>query len=161
MKNKITIAIAIVALMVAALAAPAVLADVDYTVSVVTSEVYVDIIYADFGDLLAGGNNLIEDSLNLTNSGGAAAAVTAEFTTNNTANVYGLITASDYVIPAASVTIDEQTMSNLGDPVSLNQVPAHSEGTDGQVLYDAELTVPSPQATGDYTGNVLLIFTAV
>ena len=159
MNNKLVIAIA--ALMVAALAAPAVIADVTYTATVVTSDVSVEIIDANFGDLLAGTSKLISPSLNLTNSGGAAANVTAEFTTFYGSTTYGMPLNTTVGIPAASVKIDGQTMSNLGDPVSLNQVPAHSGGTDGQVFYSAELTVPPGQAAGIYSGNVLLIFTAV
>ena len=62
MNNKLVIAIA--ALMVAALAAPAVIADVTYTATVVTSDVSVEIIDANFGDLLAGTSKLISPSLN-------------------------------------------------------------------------------------------------
>ena len=161
MENKITIAI--VALMVAALVAPGVMAaeSVGYSANVVTSDVSVALNNGNFGNLLAGGNIVLSESLTLTNSGGAPADVSAKFTTD-ASGTYGLIglTISN-VIPAASVKIDGQTMSNLGDPVPLSQVPAHDGTNDGTVNYDAELTVPSSQAVDEYSGDVLLTFEAV
>ena len=159
MKNKITIAI--VALMVAALVAPGVMADVTYTATVVTSSVTIAQTGTAFGDLLAGGTKEISPSLTLTNSGGAAADVDAKFTSND-GTTYGLTSASN-VIGGSNFQIgtdeNEVTLSNEDSNTALgssNQVPAI-----GYVDYDAILTVPGDQVAGSYTGIVQLTFTAV
>jgi hypothetical protein len=162
MENKIAIVMAMTALMVAALAAPIVMADdVEYTVSVVTSDMVVAPINTAFGDLLAGASKELSSSLNLTNSGGAAADVDAKFTTN-VSGLYGLVSGTD-VIGAGNFSIgtdgNEDALNDAGSDTALglnNQVPAGSS-----VYYDAILTVPASQAVGSYTGNVRLTFTAV
>ena len=163
MENKL--AIAIVALMVAALAAPAVMADVTYTASVVTSSVTVTPANTAFGDLLAGNSKEITGSLTLDNSGAAAADVDAKFTTNDgeATPIYGLTTASNDVIGGSNFQIgtngNEITLNDAGTNIQLtasNRVPAS-----GSASYDAILNVPSGQAAGVYSGNVQLTFTAV
>lgn len=163
MENKIVIAM--VALMVAALAAPMVMADddVEYTVSVVTSNIVVAQVNTAFGELLAGASKELSPSLNLTNSGGAAADVDAKFTsTTATPSTYGLVSGTD-VIGGSNFQIgtdgNEVALNDAGSDIELgpyNQVPAGSS-----VDYDAILTVPGSQAVGSYTGNVRLTFTAV
>ena len=162
MENKIAIVMAMAALMVAALAAPMVMADnVQYTVSVVTSDIVVTQMDTAFGELLAGASNELSPSLNLTNSGGAAADVDAKFTTNVT-GFFGLVSGAN-VIGASNFSIgtdgNETALNNAGTDTALgasNQIPAGSS-----VDYDAILTVPGSQAVGSYTGNVRLTFTAV
>ena len=162
MENKIAIVMAMTALMVAALAAPIVMAeDVEYTASVVTSNIVVAQMNTAFGDLLAGASNELSPSLNLTNSGGAAADVDAKFTTN-VGGLFGLVSGTD-VIGGSNFEIgtdgNEAALNDVGSDTALgpnNQVPAGSS-----VNYDAILTVPGSQAVGSYTGNVRLTFTAV
>lgn len=162
MENKIAIVMAMAALMVAALAAPIVMAgDVEYTASVVTSDIVVIPMNKAFGDLLAGASKELSPSLNLTNNGGAAADVDAKFTTNVT-GFFGLVSGTD-VIGAGNFSIgtdgDETALNNAGSDTALglnNRVPAGSS-----VDYDAILTVPVSQAVGSYAGNVRLTFTAV
>ena len=162
MKNKITIAIAIVALMVAALAAPVVMADdnVSYTASV-GSEANVIVSSSDgaFGSISAGATYTKSPSINLTNSGNAVGTVTAEFTTSyGTTPTYGMVLDTNTGIPADKLTIDGEIMQNNADPVTLTSVPANDGTNDGTVSYDAVLTVPAGQTPGTYTGNVLLTF---
>ena len=161
MKNKITIAI--VALMVAALAAPAVMAaDVSYTASVgSTSNVVVDpSSNSTFGPVLAGTTYEKENSIILKNSGNVVGTVTAGFTTTyGTIPTYGMAELDTSIgIPADKLTIDGQIMQTNGNSVSLTSVPAHDGTNDGTVSYGAVLTVPTGQTPGEYTGNVLLTF---
>ena len=161
MKNKITIAI--VALMVAALVAPGVMADVTYTATVVTSSVTIAQTGTAFGDLLAGGTKEISPSLTLSNSGGAAADVDAKFTsTTATPSTYGLVSGTNVIGGSnfkigkntfETALLDTLTDTSLGDD---NRVPAS-----GSVDYDAILDVPGDQAAGSYSGTVQLTFTAV
>ena len=161
MKNKITIAI--VALMVAALVAPGVMAaDVSYSASVVTSDVIVTPLNTAFGDLLAGTSKEITNSLTLANSGGADADVDAKFTTPTGGPTYGLDSGTN-VIGGSNFKIgtdgNEVTLKDAGTDIALgsnNQVPA-----DGSASYDAILDVPSGQTPGVYSGIVQLTFTAV
>lgn len=161
MENKLAIAIA--ALMMVALAAPAVMAaDVSYTASVVTSDVVVTQVGTAFGDLLAGTSKEITGSLTLTNNGGAAADVDAKFTTPTGGSTYGLISVAD-VIGGSNFQIgtdgNEITLNDAGTDTALginNQVPAS-----GSASYDAILAVPASQAVGNYAGTVQLTFTTV
>ena len=161
MNNKL--AIAIVALMVAALAAPAVMAaDVSYSASVVTSDVIVTPVNTAFGDLLAGTSKEITGSLTLDNNGAAAADVDAKFTTPTGGPTYGLDSGTN-VIGGSNFQIgtngNEVTLNDAGTdtPLGVNiRVPAS-----GSVDYDAILDVPSGQAAGSYLGTVQLTFTAV
>ncbi|MCK5217324.1 MAG: hypothetical protein KAJ93_06030 [Methanosarcinales archaeon] len=166
MENKLVIAI--VALMVAALAAPAVMAaTVNYEASVVTSSVTVTTPGGTtFGDLLAGTtDNEITGSLTLANNGGADAIVDAKFTTNDgeATPTYGLTTTSNNVIGGNHFKIGtdgyEFALSYEDSDTALgsdNQVPAGES-----VSYNAILDVPSGQAPGIYSGTVQLTFTAV
>lgn len=160
MNNKL--AIAIVAVMVAALAAPAVMAaDVVYSASVGSAaNVVVDFSNSSFGSVSAGSTYTIDPSITLTNSGNAIGTVDAEFTTNLSATEHGMVSGSS-VILAEHLTIDEEPLNNDGTPDTLSQVPAHSGGTDGTVSYVAELYVPVGQAPVSYTGNVQLTFGTV
>lgn len=162
MKNKIAIVMAMTALMVAALAAPMVMAaDEEYTVSVVTSDIVVAPIDKEFGDLLAGASNELSPSLNLTNNGGAAADVDAKFTTN-VSGFHGLVNATD-VIGAGNFSIgtdgNEMALNNDGSdqPLGINNRVLAGK----TISYDAILDVPTGQMVGSYSGNVRLTFTAV
>lgn len=160
MENKLVIAIA--ALMVVALAAPVVMAaDVDYTASVVTSDVIVTPVNTAFGDLLAGTSKEITGSLTLANNGGAAADVDAKFT-SNASTTYGLVSGTN-VMGGSNFQVgtngNETALLDTFTDVSLgvnNQVPAS-----GSASYDAILDVPAGQAVGSYAGTVQLTFTAV
>ena len=161
MENKL--AITIVALMVAALAAPAVMAFDPYTATVVSSQsttVEVGAGGLAFNDMLQGADKTLTSSLNLTNNGGWPAAVSAGFTTNDGTN-WGLFDDS-VVLPGNNFSLG--TSGNLkplnydaADAVDLtasNNVPANNF-----VLYDAKLTVLSTQTLGTYSGTVELAFT--
>jgi len=157
MENKLTIAI--VALMVAALVAPGVMAaDVEYSASVgSTANVVVYGTDSEFGTIAAGATYPKESSIILKNSGNAVGTVTAEFTTNVSGS-YGMVSETDVVMPAEKLTIGGQALDNGGSPVTLTTVPAHDGTNDGTRSYDAVLTVPAGQASGTYTGNVQLTF---
>jgi hypothetical protein len=160
MENKM--AIAIVALMVAALAAPAVMADVNYSATVTgAANVVVTLTDGTFGDVSAGTEKEITNSLKLNNTGNAAADVSAKFITNVTSN-HGLVNASN-VIGADKFKIGtdgNETALNLnGNDKALgldNRVPAVQIR-----YYDAKLDVPVGQALGSYSGTVRLTFTSV
>ncbi len=157
MENKI--AIAIVALMVAALAAPVVMAaDVSYSASVgSTANVVVSSSDSAFGTVSTGTAYTKSPSITLTNSGNAVGTVTAEFTTDVSGS-YGMVSVSNDVIPADALTIDGYALNNDGSHDTLSQVPAHDGTNDGTVSYDAVFTVPVGQTPGTYTGNVQLTF---
>ena len=161
MENKL--AITIVALMVAALAAPAVMAaDVPYSATVGSGQnTAVGINNATFGNLIAGStNNEIVGSLTLTNSGNADASVSATFTTFVT-TTYGLTdTTNAYVIGGSKFKIGVNTkevpLDDIISPTPLgsdNKVPANSA-----VDYDAILDVPAGQHATAYSGTVQLTF---
>jgi hypothetical protein len=162
MENKM--AIAIVALMVAALAAPAVMAaeNVEYSATVGTGQnTAVTIIDAGFGTVAAGSTgNEIEDSLTLTNTGNADASVSATFTTF-VGTTYGLKDTTDtYVIGGSKFKIGvdtkEAALDDTVDTTALgsdNNVPANSA-----VDYDAILDVPAGQYATAYAGTVQLTF---
>jgi len=168
MENKL--AITMVALMVVALAAPAVMGAPEntYTANVVASAVTVTPATGglDFGDLLVGATEEITGSLTLTNTGGAAADVSAKFTTSVAdTQPYGLVSSTNvidgtnfFIGTGAGVQLaSTDTNTPLG---SDNQVPANDGTDDGEVVYNAILNVPDT-AVGSYNGNVLLTFTAV
>jgi len=156
------IAIAITALMVATLVAPAVMAaDVDYTVSVSSCNTVVTQIDTAFGSIIPGNSSELSPSIELNNTGSANCNVDAKFTTG-TATDHGLVSGSN-VIPALNFEIgtnnSEVPLNNDGSDKYLgvdNQVPANDF-----VNYDAKLAVPGAQAGGIYTGTVQLTFTAV
>lgn len=161
MENKM--AIAIVALMVAALAAPVVMAaDVPYSATVGSGQnTAVTINNASFGSLTAGSTgNEILNSLTLTNDGNVAASVSATFTTV-VGTTYGLEDTTDtYVIGGSKFKIGVNTyelaLDDTASPTALgsdNNVPA-----DSSVNYDAILDVPSGQHATAYTGTVQLTF---
>jgi hypothetical protein len=161
MENKLAIAIA--ALMVAALAAPAVMADdVEYSATVTgAANVAVTLTNVTFGDVSAGTEKEITNSLKLNNTGNAAADVSAKFITN-VSNNFGLLNASN-VIDAEHFKIgtngNEIPLYNNGTARPLgptNQVPASQIKN-----YDAKLFVPVGQALGSYSGDVQLIITSV
>jgi len=157
MNNKL--AIAIVALMVAALAAPAVMAaDVSYSANVGSAANVVVSGEPDsaFGGVSAGTTHTKSPSIILINSGNAVGTVTAQFTTNVSGN-FGMISGTE-VIPANALTIDEQALDNSGSSVTLSSVPPHAGSSDGTVSYNATLTIPLGQTPVEYTGNVLLTF---
>ena len=168
MENKL--AITMVALMVVALAAPGVMGanENTYTANVVASAVTVAPTGGlNFGDLLVGATKEIPGSLTLTNTGGAAADVSAKFTTSVVADTapYGLVSGSS-VIDGTNFWIGTGTGVQLASTYddteleSVNQVPANDGTNDGVVVYNAILNVPDT-AEGSYSGNVLLTFTAV
>lgn len=163
MKNKITIAI--VALMVAALVAPGVMAaDVGYSATVVSGQNTAVVLPTDgaFEDVSTGTDfdaNVILNSVTLNNTGTDAASVAAKFTTSFE-GTYGLTkgTPTTAVISGDNFQLGDENFDALdpdGNPVTLtNGVPALTT-----VTYDAKLRVPVGQELGAYdTGNVLLIF---
>ena len=159
MENKL--AIAIVALMVVALAAPAVMADdVGYSATVGTGQ-STSVTASDgaFGNVNAGSDfadNVKADSITCQNVGNADASVNASFLSNVSGTTYGLVNASN-VIGGSNFKLGNSTFNALTDSgaeVTLSDgVPAAST-----VTYDAKLKVPAGQAAGAYTGTVQLIF---
>ena len=161
MENKIAIAMA--ALMVVALAAPAVMAhDANYSATVTgTANVAVTLNDGTFGGVAAGTETEITDSLELNNTGNAAADVSAKFITNVSGN-HGLVNASN-VIGADNFKIgtdgNETALNPDGSDKPLgidNRVPALQIRN-----YDAKLNVPVGQALGSYSGTVRLTFISV
>ena len=158
MKNKL--AIAIVALMVAALAAPLVMADdVPYTATVTSGQsTSVTASIGTFSDVECPSDfddNVITNSITCENVGNAAASVAAKFTTGD-GTTYGLTKGSDVIggsnFQLGDLTFD--TLNDAGSDVTLTDgVPATST-----VTYDAKLKVPSGQASGSYGGTVQLTF---
>ena len=152
------IAIVIATLMMAALVAPAVMADdVEYSATVVTCDISVTTDNIGFGNLVAGSDtNLIENSLYLHNIGGADCNVSAEFTTSNV--IYGLTSDSD-VIGGSNFSIGPSSgslvlLENTADDTFIGSVLASNNES-----YNANLKVPTGQATGFYNGTVQLTFT--
>ena len=160
MNNKL--AIAIVALMVAAVVAPGVMADdVSYTATVGSAaNVVVSSSDSAFGAVSAGTAYTKSPSITLTNSGNAIGTVVAEFTTSVSPTEHGMVSGSE-VILAEHLTIDGQALNNDGTTDTLTSVPAHDGINDGIVSYDAVLTVPVGQTSAIYTGNVQLTFGTV
>ena len=163
MENKITIAI--VALMVAALAAPVVMADnVNYQANVMSGQntaVTTNAGGNDFGDVTPGSaDNENVGSLTLTNSGNANANVNAKFTTSVVAD-YGLVSGTDVIggsnfqigINGFELALNDVDVADPGIALTGSEVPA-----DDAVDYDAILDVPAGQASGLYTGTVQLTF---
>jgi len=162
MENKM--AIAIVALMVVALAAPAAMAlnDVTYSATVGSGQ-STSVTASDgaFGNVNAGSDfddNVKTNSITCQNVGNAAASVAAKFTSSVTADTapYGLVSGSE-LISASNFQLGDtnfNTLNNDGSDVTLTDgVPAASI-----VTYDAKLQVPSGQAAGSYSGTVQLTF---
>ena len=163
MENKL--AITIVALMVLALAAPAVMGanDATYLATVKTSQstsVVAGSGGVDFGNMLQGTSKTLPTSLVLTNSGGWDAEVSAGFTTNYS-GTYGMVNGTNVL---AGTSFELGTPGNLmqlnsgATPVDLltaNNVPAT-----GSANYDAKLTVASEEAVA-YSGLVQLTFANV
>ena len=164
MENKL--AITIVALMVAALAAPAVMADnVNYEANVISGQntaVTINPGGNNFGDVTPGSvDNENVDSLTLTNSGNADANVHAKFTTANATSVYGLVSAPNAIpgnkfkigINEAELALNDGDVADPGIALIGSEVPANDA-----VNYDVILDVPAGQVSGLYTGTVQLTF---
>lgn len=155
MNNKLVIAIA--ALMMAALATPAVIADpVDYSATVISGQsTSVTASNGAFGDVASPSvfaDNEITDSITCQNVGNADATVSAAFTTND-GTTYGLTSATD-VIGGSNFQLGVDTLNDAGTGVTLTGgVPATST-----VTYNARLQVPSGQTGGLYGGTVELTF---
>lgn len=149
MENKM--AIAIVALMVAALAAPAVMADagVGYSANVKSGQtISAELNDGTFDDVLQGGTSTITNSLNLTNLGDWPGLV----------EVYGAnFTSGEYTMPIGSLEINQTITTTAEDLVTLDAAGGELDS----VTYDAALTVPSDQAVGMYTTTVNLVFSNV
>jgi len=160
MEYKLVIAIA--ALMVAALAAPAVIADpVAYSATVISGQsTSVTAINGTFGDVASPSvfaDNEITDSITCVNTGNADATVSAAFTSSVVADTppYGLV-AGTAVIGGSNFQLGNTTFVQLtdgGSVVTLDGVPATLT-----VTYDAQLQVPSGQTGGSYAGTVELTF---
>ena len=148
MENKF--AIAIVALMVAALATPLVMADgtADYSANVKAGQdISATLNNGTFEDVLKGSLNTITGSLTLTNSGDWPGLV----------KVYGadFVGTPSGTMPIGSLTINSQVITtSAADLVTLDE----AGGTTPTVTYDAALTVPTNQAAGSYTTTVNLEF---
>ena len=167
MENKL--AIVIVALMVAALAAPAAMAvialnDVDYSATVTSGQsTSVTLSDGTFGSVVTGSDfadNIIEDSITCQNLGTDAATVDAAFTTNNGSGgtVYGLkhLTTTD-MIGGSNFQLGVSTFDTLNDDGS-DVTLADGVAASSTVGYDAKLKVLAGQPAGSYSGNVQLTF---
>ena len=159
MENKL--AITIVALMVVALAAPAVMATntAEYSATVTTGQnTAITNVSGAFGGVAPASDfndNRINNSITCENVGNVDASVNATFTTSyNGTN--GLTTSSD-VIGGSNFELGDTNFNALTDSgaeVTLTDgVAANSI-----VTYDAKLKVPAGQAAGAYNGTVNLIF---
>ena len=158
MEKKIAIALAV--LMIAALAAPVVMADnVPYSATV-TGGQSTTVISSNgaFGSVKTGSGfetNVITASINCTNVGTDAASVAAKFLTNN-GTIYGLVNDTN-VIGGSNFMLGNATFNALNDEgtdvMLTDGVPA-----DANVAYHAKLQVPAGQALGSYTGTVQLTF---
>lgn len=157
------IAIALTALMVAALAAPVVMADVvPYSASVTGGQsTSVTTSNGAFGSVKTGSGfdtNVITASINCTNVGTDAASVAAKFITSVVTDTapYGLVNSTN-VIGGSNFMLGNATFNALNDggtDVTLTDgVPAEAT-----VAYHAKLQVPAGQALGSYTGTVQLTF---
>ena len=183
MKNKITIAI--VALMVAALAAPLVMAaDPTYIATVKTGQdTSTAVNVVGFGDIFRGTDKTITGSLTLTNVGDWDAGVkakcstpTADPTTPGIGD-YGLIGSTDDAdatkdtddevliggdnleLGATLVALtDDGEDAEIDDGTGVNKVPKKVGTVDGSVTYDARLDVPSGQTADSYSGLVTITF---
>ena len=154
------IAIALAALMIAALVAPAVMADnVPYSATVTGGQsTTVTTSNGAFGSVKTGSGfdtNVITASINCTNVGTDAASVDAKFISNS-GTTYGLVNGTN-VIGGSNFQLGNATFNALNDggtDVSLTDgVPAEAN-----VAYHAKLQVPAGQALGSYTGTVQLTF---
>ena len=148
MENKL--AITIVALMVAALAAPAVMADsVNYDATVLTGQdTSVTTGFGEFGNILAGTDGIIATSLVLTNDGDWEATVTAS--SIGLADVAEIgPTLTDLVL-----TKDSIDYSVVFGPTALDNIAPLG----GSATYGATLAVPLGQTAGTYSGTVDLVF---
>jgi len=160
MENKL--AITIVALMVLALAAPAVMAATTYTATVQAGQntaVEVGTGGVAFAAILQGDDKTLVNSLKLTNTGGVAATVTAAFTTNN-GTTWGLVD-TPIVLPGNNFELGisgNLKPLNFNSATAVDLTPANNVPAGNFVDYDAKLTVPSLQAAGDYSGAVELAF---
>ena len=155
------IAIALAALIVAALVAPAVMAaNVPYSATVTGGQsTTVTSSNGAFGSVKTGSGfetNVITASINCTNLGTDAASVAAKFLTNN-GTTYGLVNDTN-VIGGSNFKLGIATFNALNDggtDVTLTDgVPAGG----ATVAYHAKLQVPAGQALGSYTGTVQLTF---
>lgn len=154
------IAIALAALMVAALVAPAVMADnVPYSATV-TGGQNTQInppTNGTFGSVKTGSTldaNVISNSVTLENTGTDEAIVNAKFTTSSS-GIYGLTNVSG-VIGGSNFTLGNTTwplLKNTDLNTQLDGVPAGETK-----IYKAKLQVPAGQALGSYTGTVQLTF---
>ena len=149
MENKL--AITIVALMVAALAVPAVMADptpVGYSANVKSGQTISATLHeGTFDDVLQGGTSTITGSLTLTNSGDWPGLVKV-----SGADFVGVPSGS---MPIGSLAINSQAITTTAtDLVTLDA----AGGTTPTVTYDAALTVPVDQDAGAYTTTVNLEF---
>ena len=154
------IAIALAALMVAALAAPVVMAsDVPYSATVTGGQsTSVTTSNGAFGSVKTGSDfdtNVITASINCTNLGTDAASVAAKFITN-VETTYGLVNDTN-VIGGSNFQLGNAIFNALNDEgtdvMLTDGVPAGAN-----VAYHAKLQVPAGQALGSYTGTVQLTF---
>ena len=145
MENKL--AITIVALMVAALAVPAVMA-ADYSATVCTDQATtITTIDGNFGNVLEGSANPKLDSVVLKNSGGWPADVTAsgeDF--------------SDGATPENTFTIGSLTINSVEVTNGGAVVVASLAADNIDHFYNQELTIPNEQVAGAYTTIVTLTF---
>ena len=145
MENKL--AITIVALMVLALAAPAVMA-ADYTVTVLTGQnTAITAIDGDFGSVYSGSVTPQEDSVTLKNSGDQAASVTAS--------------GANFVDGTNSFAITNLKINTVPVTIAGAVVIASVAADNADHAYDQELTIPPAQTSGIYTTIVTLAFANV
>lgn len=158
MEKKIAIALAV--LMIAALAAPVVMADnVPYSATVTGGQsTSVTTSNGAFGSVKTGSDfdtNVITASINCTNLGTDAASVAAKFI-SNVDITYGLVNNTN-VIGGSNFKLGNATFNALNDEgtdvMLTDGVPAGAN-----VAYHAKLQVPAGQALGSYTGTVQLTF---
>jgi hypothetical protein len=154
------IAIAMAALMVAALAAPAVIADTaSYSATVQSGQSTTTTTNSGaFGNIVKGNSKTLTSSLTLNNVGDVAATVNAKFTTF-ASGTYGLTNGTN-VIGGSNFTLGKTgsliALSNANTDTSLT--PANNVPAAGSVNYDANLNVPGTQAAAAYSGTVQLTF---
>ena len=159
------IAIALAVMVMAAMVAPAVMAqnNIGYTATIGAGQnTVLHVLEGNFGTLTSPSlNNTINDTFELKNTGNKNATVKANFTTKvGSPAIYGLTKGLD-VIGGSNFSLqadaggNKDALYNNGSLRTLSyQVPADGAWH----TYDAWLNVPPMMPDGSYAGNVRLTF---
>lgn len=114
----------------------------------------------DFGNIIAGSINVIDNSFNLTNSGNVVCNVDAQFTTFN-GSVHGFNATMNhiagtnfYMNNTNAVTPTWVALTATAVDTDIGNIAADNIANDWSV----RLVVPAGQEAGDYTGIVQLTF---